>query len=360
MKVLIVDDISDSVKGIKDFCDEKGWIVQIVSFENVYTNIIEFDPDVIVLDWCQDAGDEIANPILDNIWINGYRPIVIFSANAEIISIDEKRAASNLLQLYSKGDETPVYQYLEENEAYVTALADYRREMGLALVEAFNAIKPIRDTEETYPGDDIVKYVLAKRTSTFFDIQYTGQKLPPWGMYIYPSVSNDLLVCDVIRAITPETDLQTAGAPEEYMIILTPSCDMVALHPKVTHVLCARCYGKKNFYCFNIKSQKGQENEQLINIQSALNRGYNDRWVALPNMKNVIPFMTVDLKKVELVAISDIALSLSTCGDRPYVRIISIDSPFREQIVWAHMQNSCRPGVPDRDTENWAMELKRK
>lgn len=71
MKVLIVDDISDSVKGIKDFCDEKGWIVQIVSFENVYTNIIEFDPDVIVLDWCQDAGDEIANPILDNIWING-------------------------------------------------------------------------------------------------------------------------------------------------------------------------------------------------------------------------------------------------------------------------------------------------
>lgn len=70
--------------------------------------------------------------------------------------------------------------------------------------------------------------------------------------------------------------------------------------------------------------------------------------------------MTVDLKKVELVAISDIALSLSTCGNHPYVRIISIDSPFREQIVWAHMQNSCRPGVPDRDTENWAMELKRK
>lgn len=30
---------------------------------------------------------------------------------------------------------------------------------------------------------------------------------------------------------------------------------------------------------------------------------------------------------------------------------------FREQIVWAYMQNSCRPGVPDRNTKLWAKEI---
>ena len=32
----------------------------------------------------------------------------------------------------------------------------------------------------------------------------------------------------------------------------------------------------------------------------------------------------------------------------------SVSSPFREQIVWAYMINSCRPGMPDRDMTTWA------
>ncbi|MPM52112.1 hypothetical protein SDC9_98868 [bioreactor metagenome] len=285
--------------------------------------------------------------------------MVVFSGNAKTISIEDKLKSSSLLRLYSKGDETPVNQYLEENETYVTALADYRRNMGLALVEAFNAIKPIRETEKDYPGDNIVKYILAKRTSTYFDVQYMDQQLPPWGMYIYPPVAKSLLVCDIIRAVAPETNLDTAGDAEEYMMVLTPSCDMVASRPKVPHVLCAHCSRKKDFYCNNIRGEKGQEEQQIDKIRVALNKGYNDQWVALPYMENVIPYITVNLKKIELVALSEIALSISSHTEQPYVRVLSIDSPFREQIVWAHMQNACRPGVPDRDTENWARELKK-
>ena len=40
-----------------------------------------------------------------------------------------------------------------------------------------------------------------------------------------------------------------------------------------------------------------------------------------------------------------------------YYRIASVNSPYREQIVWAHMVNSCRPGVPDRDYKTWAEAL---
>ena len=41
-----------------------------------------------------------------------------------------------------------------------------------------------------------------------------------------------------------------------------------------------------------------------------------------------------------------------------YLRMCSIDSPFREQIIWNYMQTSCRPGVPDRNVDNWAVDIK--
>lgn len=37
-----------------------------------------------------------------------------------------------------------------------------------------------------------------------------------------------------------------------------------------------------------------------------------------------------------------------------YYRVASVASPFREQVIWAHMINSCRPGMPVRDTIDWA------
>lgn len=40
--------------------------------------------------------------------------------------------------------------------------------------------------------------------------------------------------------------------------------------------------------------------------------------------------------------------------EHTYFRVASIDSPFREQIVWAYMITSCRPGMPNRDMNLWA------
>ena len=65
--------------------------------------------------------------------------------------------------------------------------------------------------------------------------------------------------------------------------------------------------------------------------------------------------MTVDLRKIEQVRLGDIAKSeKSIMASSKYYRVASVSSPFREQIVWAHMINSCRPGMPVRDTITWA------
>ena len=37
-----------------------------------------------------------------------------------------------------------------------------------------------------------------------------------------------------------------------------------------------------------------------------------------------------------------------------YTRIVSIDSPFREQLSWVFVSVAGRPGMPDRDFETWA------
>ena len=160
MNVLIIDDQPVSVKGIEDFCAEKNWEVTTINFDNVYQQIIEKEPDIIILDWRQDADHiDVGNEILTKIWTNCFRPIIIFSANAAIISIAEKLQKSTLLEVFSKGDETPVTDYLCKTESFVVALSDYRKEMSNAMIEALNAVQILRS--EGYPGDSVFKYILS-------------------------------------------------------------------------------------------------------------------------------------------------------------------------------------------------------
>jgi CTP synthase len=126
--------------------------------------------------------------------------------------------------------------------------------------------------------------------------------------------------------------------------------------PKVSHALCAHCYSKDVFHGIELKSEPKTKNVE--SVSGKLNLGYNGAYVAVPGFSNVIPYMTVDLKNIELIPLSQIALSEGNVNENTeYVRVASISSPFREQIVWAHMQNACRPGVPDRNTQLWAKEI---
>lgn len=77
--------------------------------------------------------------------------------------------------------------------------------------------------------------------------------------------------------------------------------------------------------------------------------------MALPELPNKIPYMTIDLKSIRSILIGEIALSEKEIDkDKKYYRVASVNSPFREQIVWAHMINSCRPGMPERNMNEWA------
>lgn len=358
MKVLIIDDIEDTVKGIVDSCEDHKWECKTSDFDDAYKCIFEFDPDVIILDWREDAENiDVGETVLSNIWRNGFRPLIIFTANAKLLNIDSKLQESNMIKVISKGDEDPVIEQLEALEKFASALELYRKDMGKALITALNSIENMK----AQPGveERAIEYVLSKRTSSFFDKEYVSSLPPAWVQYLCPPVNVSLNVCDVIRIKHKDVNWDAEGQPEEYLLVLTPSCDMSVeggRTPKVSHVLCAHCCEKEVFHGKGLSSNPKQKN--ITEVTKGLTAGYNSSKVALPGLTNVIPYLTVDLKKIELVAISEIAINISTINDSDkYVRVASIASPFREQIVWAHMQNSCRPGVPDRNFELWAKEI---
>ena len=357
MKVLIVDDEPISIKGIADYCEEQEWESKVIDFEGCYKEIMTTDPDVVVLDWCADPGDNSGMPVLESIWLNGYRPVVIFSGNTNIISLPEKYKNSGLVKMIAKGDEEPVVKFLEELKESHSALSSFRKELGASLIEAFKAIDPIQKASGNYLGDDVIEYLLARRAVNHFDLEKKNISLPSWAIYQYPSViSGYLSTGDIVRKVDGITDLDSAGSPDEYRIILTPSCDLVDLperSPKVENVLTAECKGISNSKLGNISKKK--------KIEDYLQAGGKENELPLPAMGNILPNMIVDMKRLGTVGLGDIAISTNDYQKDPsryeYVRICSIDSPFREQIVWTFLNNSGRVGVPDRDYAAWAESI---
>lgn len=148
------------------------------------------------------------------------------------------------------------------------------------------------------------------------------------------------------------TDLSKIGEPDEYLLVLTPSCDLVnegIRNAKVEEVLCAKCFDKEVF---------SGDVRKVGKIESLLNSGVNKQWVALPAYKNICPSLTVDMKKLEIIPLSKVIMDIKELKENnTYLRICSVDSPFREQIIWNYMQTSCRPGVPDRNVTAWAKDI---
>ena len=365
MKVLVVDDIRDSVKGILDYCDEKGWENEIIEFEDAYKEILEFDPDVVVLDWYDDADrdpkETMGNTLLSLIWKRTFRPVIVFSAIANTIEIDEKLMKCSMLKLLSKGEEDQVCQLLDKIEKISKALTGFRSDMGEALIESLNGMDKLIDLEDV--TCDAAEYVLEKRMAAYFDDKFISSLPPSWVQYLCPPIDNCLNVCDILVKNTENAE--ELYNPENYLLVLTPSCDLYCENgriPKVFDVLCAKCYDKKKFHgcdlLDNLDNIPNKTKDKIDRIIKNLNAGYNEHFVALPKFADVIPYMTVDLKKLVLLPIETIATNKQNIVEKTeYYRVASVCSSFREQIVWAHLQNSCRPGVPDRNTEMWAKEI---
>lgn len=356
MKCLIVDDNIDVVKGIKNTLEDRDDICQICDFKDFIIHESEFEPDIIVLDLKNDANEiNAGDPIFNRIISEKFIPTIIFSAIAEIYSVPNEVSSHPFIEVLSKGDEDEVIKCIDKWIPYIEAVNSFKEQINTSFMESLKALGTFMNLSNK-PEDSVIKYMLNKRANQYFDDDNCGENPPAWIEYLYPPMKKHLLVADVLRKNSKEADLDKVGQSEEYAIILTPSCDMA--NNKTEKILIAHCIDKSDYSTIKlgsngIDSTKGKE--KVSRIVAALNTGYSDAKVALPELPSVIPYCTVDLKAMDQVLSSEIALSKEEINDNhKYYRVASINSPFREQIVWAHMINSCRPGMPNRDMETWA------
>ena len=85
---------------------------------------------------------------------------------------------------------------------------------------------------------------------------------------------------------------------------------------------------------------------------TVLSHGYFEAVIPFPCLEGRIPTMAANLRDLEFIPVDDIGIS-----EKAFLRVASVDSPFRELIAWAYLQIACRPGLPDRDFSLWSDEI---
>ncbi len=342
MKVLMIEDNSADVAGIIDYCSEQGWEQEVKKFDEGLKYIEEFDPDIIVLD-LQYKEDESfpGTSIFNSIWDKSFRPVCVFSGQIVNSTLEQDKFPSPLVRFVDKGDESPVKDYLAQIAPYANCIREIQKSMREAFRCSFDVFELI--FKDSIKNENVIAYLCTSRMRDSFSFELRDSALPAWGQYIYPSLSEHLSTGDVVCL----EDEFKSKAPQDrtYYVIMSQSCDII--HKKIPRVLAVKCKDKKSLrkdLCLLDKDLKSARKK----LSSILNTGYSNRFFILPSLGEILPDLIVDMKDICTIEFGDL--------DK-YKKIISLSSPYCERLVWAYMQNACRPGVPTLDVEKWVERL---
>lgn len=359
LKVLFIDDQPESVATVVEELTEKitGVLTKVENFHNAESLLQSFLPDIVVLDIFKgqtSEGDTAGLPVHELIWNECFCPIVIYSALLDDVSNSIERHPFVEMVLKGAGSESLVVSHIESFRPHVEALnavqSNLRKHVNRELKSTAPRVFEI--IEDPDNRRDVFVRAAKRRIAAMMD-EPSEEPILCWEQYLYPPVGSCLLTGDIIRKKEEDGD-----KAEHYSIVLTPSCDLVGTSvrkPKVEKALVAHCTHIKNLLPeVNIRSNTGEVNfkKRLLPL---LNKGYGTYCLPLPELPGVLPPMTAELKKLELIDMNLIGEG-EGCE---YCRVASVDSPFREMITWAYLQVTGRPGLPDRDFDDWANHIYR-
>lgn len=312
-------------------------------------------PDVIVLDLLeQGTSPEPGAPGLETfkwIWESRFCPIIVYSAQPDLINEEDHPFVKKVKK--GRGSPDEVASTLREFAPHVEALHEaeksIRQEFAFALREvAPYAFDVFPETEPSKRNDMILRAARRRLAALMDDLSRHGQLLASWEQYLYPPVTKDLNLGDILREKGKE-------GPASFYVVLTPSCDLVASDgrdPKVSSVLTARCCDINEAIQRTSLGKMAPKKLKDRLPSTVLSQGHFETMLPLPALPKRIPHMAANLRDLCLISLDKI---LQNHGE--YERVVSIDSPFRELIAWAYMQVGCRPGLPDRDFETWCNEI---
>ena len=366
LRILFVEDEESTIAEAKECLQETlSAECQWTPFEDVEGRIHAFRPDVIVLDiFAGDPSDENDDgvAILNNIWSTMFRPIVVYSARPSAVQDSFLEHPFLKFQQKGSGSDMEIAQRIQEFQPHIQALRGVDDEIGQTIQNVLREVAPFAfdnpDLEEPARADYLVRAARRRVAALMDEKTSTGvTALASWEQYLYPPCVTSLLVCDLLRERTADQ-----SDPSAYRVILTPSCDLVSdegRKPKVEHVLVAACTNAKEFVRNAADCQEGTSKPKKIErVRRILPQGYKHAYVPLPGLPGVWPEMAVSFRQLDVISIESIASSASDASrETAFVRVASIDSPFREMIAWAFTHFAGRPGLPERDFDSWANKI---
>ena len=364
LTILVIDDQQSSVDDVIDLLEEHendlgGVETARFGFEEGKAQISVIRPDVIVLDiWngAVQASQTTGTEIFELVWEERFCPVVVYSADPEMSEVvtSYNNPFVKFVQKGSDSDEKvlrKITALAPHVESLREAMARGEEILSKSFHHAMKEVAPYAfanffDTQERM---DTILRAGRRRVAASMDEPLQGiQRLAAWEQYLSPPVSSDPQLGDILKV--KDGDSEDPGA---FRVVLTPSCDMVASNsrtPKVSEILVATC-------CSVGEGLKGVgltigPNGKDLSKETILTQGYQNSIIMIPGLQGKIPTMAANLRELELIKVDRVI-----GGNPDFVRMASVDSPFRELISWAYLQVSCRPGLPDRDLEAWSNEI---
>lgn len=369
LKVLIIEDEPDVSETLKDNLLEQHPELDVVvqgDFAAAVSAIQNEKPDVVILDLLLGApgtGEMAGNPSWQEMWHHRFVPLLVYTASED--ETDPPLPPGHpFVKRVQKGGAQSAQTVMSELSTflpYLRCVAEQRDKLELTMHRVLRETATAIWQSNLPPPEreSVLGRALYRRVVAAADATMTSgtEKLHAMEQYIYPPIESGLLMGDILRVSNGAWDDPTA-----YRVILTPSCDLA--HRDEGHatksVLIARCVSSQHLSTkWGLSPVDGKAKQKLLSL---LTQAQKDGLVPLPGLPGIMPTMALDLKDLQLIEYSTIKgfSPIGGPGDVPesqFTRIVSVDSPFREFLGWAYLQIACRPGVPERELQQWADEI---
>lgn len=357
--VLIIDDEQEIADVVKLAIEEgiRGIVCTTeVDFTKSAERITGLRPDAIVLDLME--GHQSVNlpgqQTWKSVWEKTFCPIIIYTGSDADLQppVPESHPFIKRIQKGS-GTPTEVVEALKRFAPAAESVSKLRDEVDAVIH------KVLRDTagEGHMPMSDPSHILHAGRRRIAAEMDgktITGQRqMMSWEQYLVPAMGDSPLTADMLRKRGAQWNDPTA-----YRLVLTPSCDLVEGRCEPT-LIAACCEGTarlaKKLSLSLAPNKLGKDADTVIT--KALTSGAYVGFLPLPSFPSRLPVMVANLKGLEVISWETVGPADSTTHE--FLRIASIDSPFREQVAWAYLTTAARPGMPERELQPWAEEIVR-
>jgi len=363
LRVLIIEDEESQAETLKrTICEivTGASVTWEPDFGHAVDGLRDGRPDVVVLDLTDSdptSGRVAGRPVWDDVWEHHFVPVVIYTAFPDVaveLNVPSNHPYVSVVQKGGKDSDVTVAQQIGRFVPSIGAIADVWEELHAVVGATLKAVTSVTafTNQEGSPIPELLVRASRRRVAAAMDLETmaSGEPLLAWEQYIVPPLGRDLLLGDVLRERESSCD-----DPAAHRIVLTPSCDLVRRdegRAKDGKVLVARCIPVQDWFQRISLTTKRDAREKLA---KALTEPLQARCLCLPSLPGVLPHLAADLRALELIQYAGIGDEAPDCTAE-YVRVASVDSPFREHVGWAYQQVAGRVCLPDRDHASWADE----